>query len=190
MGAGQVRSAHEPRQEEHAARAPAGLRARERQERDVHRRGPDLVLERLRGRHADGRQGQLLRSPARHRRQDDAGPGDAEARGAPPAISTASQTPPPPAGSFDAAAADRGRPSSTKACASCHVGGIGTDNNDGKLHAAAETGHGWRLRRAHGEQEVPHDAASRALAAPAVLPRRKRQDAARRRQPLQSRARA
>lgn len=25
-------------------------------------------------------------------------------------------------------------------CASCHVGGNGTDNNDGKLHNASETG--------------------------------------------------
>ncbi len=50
-------------------------------------------------------------------------------------------TPPPPAGSFDAAGAGRGRTVFDKSCASCHVGGSGTDNNDGdKLHQPAETG--------------------------------------------------
>jgi mono/diheme cytochrome c family protein len=48
--------------------------------------------------------------------------------------------PPAPAGSFDAAGSERGRALFDKACASCHVGGSGTDNNDGKLHAPAETG--------------------------------------------------
>jgi mono/diheme cytochrome c family protein len=48
--------------------------------------------------------------------------------------------PPPPSGSFDTAAADRGRGVFDRSCASCHVGGSGTDNNDGKLHAARETG--------------------------------------------------
>jgi cytochrome c peroxidase len=46
-----------------------------------------------------------------------------------------------PRGSFDAAAAGRGRVLFDRTCASCHVGGNGTDNNDGgKLHAASETG--------------------------------------------------
>jgi len=45
-----------------------------------------------------------------------------------------------PAGSFDAAGAQRGRMVFDRACASCHVGGTGTDNNDGKLHAPEETG--------------------------------------------------
>jgi cytochrome c5 len=49
-------------------------------------------------------------------------------------------TPEAPAGSFDAAAADRGRAVFDQSCASCHVGGRGTDNNTGTLHAAAETG--------------------------------------------------
>jgi cytochrome c5 len=50
-------------------------------------------------------------------------------------------TPPPPAGSFDPAAADRGRAVFDRSCSSCHVGGSGTDNNDkGTLHAASETG--------------------------------------------------
>jgi mono/diheme cytochrome c family protein len=48
--------------------------------------------------------------------------------------------PAPPAGSFDAAAAGRGRVVFGGRCASCHVGGTGTDNNTGKLHAPAETG--------------------------------------------------
>jgi len=48
--------------------------------------------------------------------------------------------PPPPAGSVDAAAAERGRPIFDRSCATCHVGSSGTDNNTGKLHAPAETG--------------------------------------------------
>jgi len=48
--------------------------------------------------------------------------------------------PPPPAGSFDAAAARRGRALFARSCLSCHVGVTGTDNNAGKLHAPAETG--------------------------------------------------
>jgi cytochrome c5 len=48
--------------------------------------------------------------------------------------------PPPPAGSFDAAIAQRGRMVFDRTCASCHFGGTGTDNNDGKLHAPADTG--------------------------------------------------
>ena len=49
-------------------------------------------------------------------------------------------TPPPPAGSFDAAAAARGRVVFDRSCARCHVGRTGTDNNEGKLHAPSETG--------------------------------------------------
>jgi mono/diheme cytochrome c family protein len=45
-----------------------------------------------------------------------------------------------PAGSFDVAAAARGRALFNRSCASCHVGVTGTDNNDGKLHQPAETG--------------------------------------------------
>jgi mono/diheme cytochrome c family protein len=48
--------------------------------------------------------------------------------------------PPPPAGSFDPAAATRGRAVFGQACSGCHVGGNGTDNNGGKLHAPSETG--------------------------------------------------
>jgi mono/diheme cytochrome c family protein len=49
-------------------------------------------------------------------------------------------TPSAPAGSFDVAAAARGRKLFDRSCASCHVGGNGTDNNDGKLHSPSETG--------------------------------------------------
>jgi cytochrome c5 len=48
--------------------------------------------------------------------------------------------PPPPAGSFDSTVAARGRTVFDRTCASCHIGGSGTDNNRGTLHAAAETG--------------------------------------------------
>jgi mono/diheme cytochrome c family protein len=48
--------------------------------------------------------------------------------------------PRPPAGSFDAALAESGRAVFDRSCASCHVGGSGTDNNDGKLHQPSETG--------------------------------------------------
>jgi len=48
--------------------------------------------------------------------------------------------PPPPAGSFDAAGAERGRAVFDRSCASCHVGGSGTDNNNGTMHAPADTG--------------------------------------------------
>lgn len=41
--------------------------------------------------------------------------------------------------SFDQAAAGRGKAIFDKSCAGCHVGGTGTDNNDGKLHAPSET---------------------------------------------------
>jgi mono/diheme cytochrome c family protein len=49
-------------------------------------------------------------------------------------------TPRPPAGSFDAAAAERGRALFNTSCAGCHVDGVNTDNNSGTLHDPAETG--------------------------------------------------
>ena len=49
-------------------------------------------------------------------------------------------TPTPPAGSVDVAVAARGRAVFDRSCASCHIGGSGTDNNNGKLHAAADSG--------------------------------------------------
>jgi cytochrome c peroxidase len=49
-------------------------------------------------------------------------------------------TPPPPAGSFDPASAERGRAVFDRSCAGCHLGTTGTDNNNGKLHSPAETG--------------------------------------------------
>ena len=48
--------------------------------------------------------------------------------------------PPPPAGSVDAAVAGRGRVLFERTCASCHIGGSGTDNNGGTLHPPADTG--------------------------------------------------
>jgi mono/diheme cytochrome c family protein len=50
------------------------------------------------------------------------------------------EAPAPPAGSFDAASAARGLVVFNRSCASCHVGGTGTDNNSGVLHAPSETG--------------------------------------------------
>jgi mono/diheme cytochrome c family protein len=46
----------------------------------------------------------------------------------------------PKPGSYDTASAARGRAVFDSACASCHVGGSGTDNDTGKLHAPKETG--------------------------------------------------
>jgi cytochrome c5 len=48
--------------------------------------------------------------------------------------------PPPPAGSVDAAIAERGRVVFNRTCATCHIGGSGTDNNGGTLHPPADTG--------------------------------------------------
>ena len=48
--------------------------------------------------------------------------------------------PKPPKGSYDTTAASRGKTLFDRACASCHVGGSGTDNNNGKMHAPSETG--------------------------------------------------
>ena len=48
--------------------------------------------------------------------------------------------PPPPAGSFNRDAARRGRAVFGQSCASCHIGGSGTDNNNGILHDPQETG--------------------------------------------------
>lgn len=50
------------------------------------------------------------------------------------------RTPPAPAGTIDRAAAARGRTVFAASCASCHVGGSGTDNNRGVLHEPSETG--------------------------------------------------
>src|SRR5262252_539 len=50
------------------------------------------------------------------------------------------EAPTAPAGSFDAKAAEKGKAIFNKSCSSCHVNITGTDNNNGKLHTAAETG--------------------------------------------------
>ncbi len=61
------------------------------------------------------------------------------------------QAPVAAAGSFDAVAAGRGRTVFDRSCSSCHVGGSGTDNNDGTLHAPSETGMdgGYAMRTAN-----------------------------------------
>ena len=91
LGPGQIRPApscvrrHEPHSAEQsvaADRHPADLRTEGRRLRDVHRRRPDLVLEQLRRRRADGRPGQLQRSSHRAVHQADAGSRHAEAGGA------------------------------------------------------------------------------------------------------------
>lgn len=50
------------------------------------------------------------------------------------------QAPKAPAGTFNANEASRGKAVFDRACASCHVGGNGTDNNSGKLHPPDATG--------------------------------------------------
>lgn len=51
-------------------------------------------------------------------------------------------------GSFNAVMAARGQAIFNRSCASCHIGGSGTDNNNGVLHAPSETGMdpGYALR--------------------------------------------
>ena len=93
--------------------------------------------------------------------------------------------PPPPSGSFDTAAAGRGRGMFDKSCASCHVGGSGTDNNDRETARAQGNRRRRSIRGAHGDQGLSHDPAPWALAARAVLPRRQRGDAGRCRRALQ-----
>jgi cytochrome c peroxidase len=48
--------------------------------------------------------------------------------------------PAPPAGTFDVAAAGRGRLVFDQSCVSCHVDTNNTDNNAGALHQPSETG--------------------------------------------------
>jgi cytochrome c5 len=50
------------------------------------------------------------------------------------------EAPAAPGGSFDPAAAERGRVVFSQSCTSCHVGVTGTDNNSGTLHSPEETG--------------------------------------------------
>ena len=140
VGSWQVRSALQPGRQEHAARPPAGLWPGRRQERDLHGRGADLVLECVCRRHPDGRAGQFLRPAAQDRRQALAGPGDPQAPGA-------ARLPAQPAGtaasgrklrcrgahSVDARCSTARAPAATSAAS-------GTDNNSGTLHAPADTG--------------------------------------------------
>ena len=48
--------------------------------------------------------------------------------------------PRPPTGSYNPEAARRGQAVFARSCASCHIGGNGTDNNNGILHNPEETG--------------------------------------------------
>jgi cytochrome c peroxidase len=50
------------------------------------------------------------------------------------------EPPRPPAESFSAVAAERGRTVFNQSCARCHVGTTNTDNNAGTLHAPSATG--------------------------------------------------
>lgn len=50
------------------------------------------------------------------------------------------KTPEPPAGSFDAVAAQRGSELFQQSCTSCHTSVTGTDNNTGALHTAQDLG--------------------------------------------------
>jgi mono/diheme cytochrome c family protein len=50
------------------------------------------------------------------------------------------EAPRPPAGSFDAAKAERGRAVFQRSCERCHVDVTGTDNNAGTLHPPSDTG--------------------------------------------------
>jgi mono/diheme cytochrome c family protein len=52
--------------------------------------------------------------------------------------------PPPPAGSFDAVAAERGRSLFNANCVTCHVGATLTDNNSGVLHSPSAVGQDGR----------------------------------------------
>ena len=56
-----------------------------------------------------------------------------------------------PVGSFDIASAGRGHTVFDASCATCHTGGKGTDNNQGVMHAATETGmdNAYALRTAN-----------------------------------------
>ncbi|HJQ11048.1 MAG TPA: c-type cytochrome [Gemmatimonadaceae bacterium] len=59
--------------------------------------------------------------------------------------------PMPPAGSFDADAATRGRALFNQNCVTCHVGVNNTDNNSGVLHSPSEVGQdgGYAMRTAN-----------------------------------------
>ena len=139
----------------------------------LHRRRRHLVLEQLRRGDADGR----ATAPSRSRRLGIAVEAKGEDLVKPklPALREYQHSlakPAPPAGSFDAAAAERGQHGVRRGGASartCHSGAAFTDE---KLHAPGGDGDGPRLRRAQRDQEVPGHAPARAVAAPAVLPRR------------------
>ena len=65
------------------------------------------------------------------------------------------------ASSYDAQAAERGKVTFNRTCATCHVGGNGTDNDSGKLHAPADTGmnSAYAMRTANRRSVRPRCAA-------------------------------
>ena len=201
VGSWQVRSApprvrrheyHSAEQPVAADRHPADLRAEGRRLRDLHRRRPDLVLEQLRRRRTDGRPGHVQRSAHRPLDQADARSRDAEAAGAARLPAESARRRAPPTGSFDRAAARRGkRLSATKPAAPPAIRGRTSPmSSTARVGAAvpARSGRGRHrsgLRRAERHRAISDDAAARALAARAVLPRRQRRRSARGGQSLQ-----
>jgi mono/diheme cytochrome c family protein len=87
-------------------------------------------------------------------------------------------------GSFNADGAARGRVLFNRTCATCHVGGSGTDNDSGKLHKPAETGVDGAYAAVPPTRLIGNPSA-RAVAASAVFPRWQRGYAAGRGQTLQ-----
>ena len=81
VGSRQIRPPVQPGREEHAARRPAGVRVGPSQERNVHGRGADLLLECVRRGDADGWTRQLRGPTARDRRQAFARHGELQAPG-------------------------------------------------------------------------------------------------------------
>ena len=157
--------------------------------RDVYRRRLDLVLERYVV-FADGRPGQLQRSPNRPHHH-------AKARSSHPKLPALLDyqlsllAPHPPSGSFNSAAASRGeRLFHGKAeCATCHKPPTYTDVLSGPdptvplLHDRPKSAPS-RFTQSEAQQEIPHVAITRHLAASSVLPRWQRGKPARSRQPL------
>ena len=187
LGSGQIRSSTPcVRRHQHPAaeqpiaadRHTRDLWLEGRRFRDLHRRRPDLVLEQLRRRRTNGGSG-LVQGPA-HRplHQAEARPRHAEAAGA-ARLSTEPRDACSPKGSFNRAAALRGRRlfRNEAGCASCHQGPNFTDVLSGPSHALPvlhdpeRSRHRAGIRRTERHRQVPDDAAARAVAACAVLPR-------------------
>ena len=172
----------------HAAR----VRAARHRQRDLHRRRPGVVLEQVRRGDADGRAGQFSATAARASLVQHARPGHPKL----PALrdyQLSLRAPAPPAGSFDAAAAARGqRCSSARRAARPATSRRRTPTTTAAvLHAPAETGmDAARTRQRSATKRYRTTPLRGAVAAPAVLPRRQRGDARRRRRALREGAQA